>query len=260
MEPLGPRLKQAREERGISLRAIATTTKIAMTALEALERGDFSRLPGGIYSRSFIRAYARQVGLDPDATVEEFRSELTRQEAEASKIRIRPAVTADDRAFLERQRRAIRVLRIVLAVTAVTVTALIVWAAMVFWPSADPQTEPASPPQARLPLTPPPPASPLPAVQPTAEGDRLRVAFEVSDECWIEVSADGLVVLSRLLSAGERQEFSAEDELVLDVGNAGAFTWTINGQSAAPLGPSGQHRQVRITRGSVDAFLRQPTY
>jgi cytoskeletal protein RodZ len=257
MDPLAPRLKKAREERGLSLREIATTTKISMTALEALERGDFSRLPGGIYSRSFIRSYAGQVGLDPEITVEEFRSELLRQEAEASKIRIRPAVTADDRAFLEQQRRAIRVARIVLVVAGVVVTALLIWAATVFWPSDDAGGEPPPMAEARLPLTPPPPASPLPASEPAGESEQLRVAFEVTDDCWIKVSADGLVVLSRLMSAGERQEFSADHEFVLDVGNAGAFSWTINGRSANSLGQSGEHRQVRVTRESVAAFLQE---
>jgi cytoskeletal protein RodZ len=41
-------------------------------ALEALERNDISRLPGGIYSRGLVRAYAEQIGLDPEATVQEF--------------------------------------------------------------------------------------------------------------------------------------------------------------------------------------------
>lgn len=43
-----------------------------MRALEALERNDISRLPGGIYSRGLVRAYAEQIGLDPEATVQEF--------------------------------------------------------------------------------------------------------------------------------------------------------------------------------------------
>jgi cytoskeletal protein RodZ len=65
MSEFGARLKQAREERGISLRQIATATKISMGALEALERDDFSRLPGGIFSRAFVRAYAIEVDMIP---------------------------------------------------------------------------------------------------------------------------------------------------------------------------------------------------
>src|SRR5215831_11112115 len=69
---VGSRLKDARERRGMSLRQIANDTKISMTALEALERNDFSRLPGGIFSRSFVRSYAAEVGLDVEETVEDF--------------------------------------------------------------------------------------------------------------------------------------------------------------------------------------------
>lgn len=68
----GPRMRRLREQRGVALRDIAETTKISVTALEALERNDISRLPGGIFSRGFVRAYAEQIGADPEATVREF--------------------------------------------------------------------------------------------------------------------------------------------------------------------------------------------
>jgi len=68
----GAFLKDARGRAGIDLRTIATRTQISMVALEALERNDVSRLPGGIFVRAFVRAYAREVGLDPEATVNRF--------------------------------------------------------------------------------------------------------------------------------------------------------------------------------------------
>jgi transcriptional regulator with XRE-family HTH domain len=68
----GARLLHERERRGISLSAIAERTKIAPALLAALERGDVSRWPGGIYRRSFIRAYASAIGLDPDEIAREF--------------------------------------------------------------------------------------------------------------------------------------------------------------------------------------------
>ena len=68
----GGRMKRLREERGVALRQIAQTTKISVSALEALERNDVSRLPGGIFSRGLVRAYAEQVGADPEKTVQEF--------------------------------------------------------------------------------------------------------------------------------------------------------------------------------------------
>jgi cytoskeletal protein RodZ len=68
----GGTLKAARERRGVSLRQIANATKISVAALEALERNDISRLPGGLFSRAFVRSYALEVGLDPDQTIERF--------------------------------------------------------------------------------------------------------------------------------------------------------------------------------------------
>jgi cytoskeletal protein RodZ len=68
----GSKLRAARERRGVTLRQIADATKISVALLDALERNDISRLPGGIFSRSFVRAYAVEVGLDPDQAIEEF--------------------------------------------------------------------------------------------------------------------------------------------------------------------------------------------
>jgi cytoskeletal protein RodZ len=68
----GTTMRQMREDRGVSLRQIADATKISVSALEALERNDISRLPGGIFSRAFVRAYASEVGVDPEKTVRDF--------------------------------------------------------------------------------------------------------------------------------------------------------------------------------------------
>jgi cytoskeletal protein RodZ len=68
----GLKMRRAREERGVTLRHIAEITRISVSALEALERNDISRLPGGIFSRAFVRAYATEIGLDPEQTVREF--------------------------------------------------------------------------------------------------------------------------------------------------------------------------------------------
>src|SRR5512134_562422 len=72
MNDFGGKLRQARERKGISLRQIAASTKISVAALEGLERNDISKLPGGIFSRAFVRSYAIEVGLDPDETVRQF--------------------------------------------------------------------------------------------------------------------------------------------------------------------------------------------
>src|SRR3954464_11646777 len=68
----GGRLRDARERRNISLRQIANATKISVAVLEALERNDISKLPGGIFGRAFVRSYAVEVGLDPESTIQDF--------------------------------------------------------------------------------------------------------------------------------------------------------------------------------------------
>lgn len=72
----GTKMKHLREERGVSLRKIADVTRISVPVLEALERSDISRLPGGIYSRALVRSYAVEVGLDPEETVRDFLSQF----------------------------------------------------------------------------------------------------------------------------------------------------------------------------------------
>jgi ribosome-binding protein aMBF1 (putative translation factor) len=65
-------LKQEREGRGRSIADIAEATKVSASLLEALERGDLTRWPKGIYRRSFFRSYVMAIGLEPDSLVNEF--------------------------------------------------------------------------------------------------------------------------------------------------------------------------------------------
>lgn len=69
---IGEQLRLAREGRGIPLREISDQTRISMHYLEAIETDDFKRLPGGIFNRSFVKAYARYVGYDEKEAVEAY--------------------------------------------------------------------------------------------------------------------------------------------------------------------------------------------
>ena len=80
----GSRMRHIREERGVSLRQVAQTTKLSVSALEALERNDVSRLPGGIFSRAFVRSYAAEIGADPEATVRDFLSQFPHESVSRS--------------------------------------------------------------------------------------------------------------------------------------------------------------------------------
>jgi cytoskeleton protein RodZ len=67
---IGEQLRLAREERGIPLREICEQTRISVHYLEAIEANDYKRLPGGVFNRSFIKAYARCVGYDEGEAIE----------------------------------------------------------------------------------------------------------------------------------------------------------------------------------------------
>jgi cytoskeletal protein RodZ len=69
-ESIGEQLRLARQERGIPLREISDQTRISVRYLEAIEANDYKRLPGGIFNRSFVRAYARCIGYDEKEAME----------------------------------------------------------------------------------------------------------------------------------------------------------------------------------------------
>jgi cytoskeletal protein RodZ len=259
VEPVGERLRKAREAQELSLGTIAQATKISVTALTALERGDVTRLPGGIFGRSFVRAYALEVGLDPDAIVRDFIAEVAEAERDSARRLIQAPITPDDREFAARQRRALVLLRRTVIVLAVLALLGLIWGVWAWRSGGDDSGVPSGLDVA--PLEAPPPTSPavqLPEapVPPAQAAALLRVTVRVSADCWIRATADGLVVHERQLSAGQAERFTAQRELVLDVGNAGAVTWTINDRDAKPLGAAGQRQVVRLTLDNYESYLR----
>ena len=71
-QSIGEKLRLEREARGIALRQISEQTRISIRYLEAIEADDYKRLPGGIFNRSFVRAYAKFVGVDEHAALEDY--------------------------------------------------------------------------------------------------------------------------------------------------------------------------------------------
>jgi cytoskeletal protein RodZ len=69
-------LATIRRNRGISLEQIAESTKISVRSLEAIERGEFRKLPGGIYNTSYIRQYARAIDYDESAILAVYHREM----------------------------------------------------------------------------------------------------------------------------------------------------------------------------------------
>ncbi|SPE42091.1 conserved hypothetical protein [Candidatus Sulfopaludibacter sp. SbA3] len=93
-------LATIRRNRGVSLEQIAESTKISVRSLEAIERGDFRKLPGGIYNTSYIRQYARAIDYDEAALLDFYHRQMsgdaartTTREGEGSFGGLRPAST-----------------------------------------------------------------------------------------------------------------------------------------------------------------------
>lgn len=280
----GARLKGAREGRGLSLRDIAGTTKISVSALEALEHGDASRLPGGIFSRAFVRSYATEVGIDPEATVREFLELFPSETNPVSTAS--PALEAieDSR---DRRWAPVALGGGVLVAAAVTAFVLMGWvstewlrvgataeelAATLPTPPSSPAVSPSAapaplPPGAdtaasdvsaseagRVPTA--APESPqLQDVAQVAQSEVLRLVVRPTDRCWVQIVADGATVFAREMEAGEWEAREARASFVLTVGNAAAFAYTINDAPGRSLGGEGKVVKVRIDRASLPEFL-----
>ena len=264
MTDFGGKLRLARERRGISLRQIAASTKISASALEALERNDTSKLPGGIFSRAFVRSYAAEVGLDPDETVREFLERFEQQQAETETVK-QPALTDEESQFESQQRMAGVVLWLV--IVSVVIIGIILYFTLRSHPAPSASepvpTEVAAPSpsldagQPTGTLAPPPvlppvatPVAATPATassQPASHGEELALELHPTAECWVSLTVDGNRVFARVMQAGERERATVRREAVVEVGNAGAFAYSINGKEGQPLGTVGQVKTLRVT-------------
>jgi cytoskeleton protein RodZ len=260
MDDFGGKLRQARERRGISLRQIAASTKISAAALEALERNDISKLPGSIFSRAFVRSYAVEVGLDPDETVAEFLARFN-QEAPPTAESAGANVPEAELEFESRRRTAARVLKIALvALPVAAVLAYFAWKGRVAARQAEQEMfntpAPIAAPE-------PPPAVaivPAPAADTGAPGAvrdaTLTLELHPTADCWVSLTIDGRKLFARVIPAGERQSHPVTREAVVEVGDAGAFAFALNGREGKSLGDKGQVKTLRLTPATASQYLR----
>jgi len=275
----GKTLREARERRGVTLRQIANATKLSVGQLEALERNDVAKLPGGIFSRGIVRSYATQVGLDPEKTIQDFIAHFSHDEAI---IAGHPTSeqNEDNEAFESDRRMTGTFLWLIGASVAVAAGVLYFSnvgrppAAVVAAPSVVParvgESQPAPPPAAAVGETTPPAGSPGPATETVpppappadvpapavATDDRLTVGLSVRRPCFVSASVDGQRVIERLLPAGTQQTLDVKQDLVLTAGDAGAIAVTLNGADARPLGKPGEVVTAHFTIANFRTFLQ----
>jgi hypothetical protein len=94
---IGKQLQGNRVRRGIALSHIAQSTKLSTTTLQYIERNDFGRLPGGIFTRAYLRAFATEVGVNPDAIVRAYVGQFPGDPAVGEQPSLRDAVAARHR-------------------------------------------------------------------------------------------------------------------------------------------------------------------
>ena len=257
MDDFGGKLRQARERRGISLRQIAASTKISAAALEALERNDISKLPGGIFSRAFVRAYAVEVGLDPDDTVKEFLDRFNQEPpptAESAMI-----VPQEETDFEQKQKMAALGLKI--AILGIPILLLIVYFTF-FRNRSAVQAEGEPAPAATSPAPPDTAAPSAPARPPVAEATpppapgQLKLEIHPTGECWVSLTIDGKKLFARVMRSGERETHTVQREAVVEIGDAGAFAYAINGRAGKSLGDVGQVKTLKLTPATAAQFTR----
>lgn len=270
---LGAQLRKAREDRGISLVEAEQATRIRRVFLQAIEEGRFGDLPGQVYGRGFIRNYARYLGLDPEALLQEYGRLAARDLVYEPNMLDEPLAPLSHRLF--------RRLLVVLLLAAVGVglwyaySMLWVgqgWRVRSLWPPVI--GAPIEPTQevpvlgdalpTALPLvavtpgvTPTTAAAPELVATPTATPTRLptptptptatptpfvgvHIEAIARADTWLEVRGDGALLWVGILRATETATWSANELMQLRVGNAGGLELLVNGRDVGPLGASGQ--------------------
>lgn len=276
---IGEELRQAREERGVSLGDLSERTKIRISALRAIEADDWQHLPGGVITRGFLKLCAREVGVDPDAIAERYAALVA--SAESDGTREGAASAGQSPARHNRTPGGTFRLARVGAFGALAVLALVAAGYLALRPPAGVRvgteagdqppaaTRPAvdEPPNARS-ADPPPRVDPSPPRSPTAPpaappilgaatADALRVDLHATSPCWVSATADGQQVVYRLMEAGERLAIRGTNDVVLRIGIPANLGVSINDRPVRPFSRPGTPITLRITPANYRDLVDQ---
>ncbi|HEX9983077.1 MAG TPA: RodZ domain-containing protein [Thermoanaerobaculia bacterium] len=252
----GEELRREREIRGISLKEIADATKISKRFLEAIERNDHKTLPAPVFTRGFVREYARYLGLSAEDIVNRYNYAAAGDQHVEKTAHLERLVTPTPEPVIvqrPRPKQGIpppykRIDRNLI----VTVLIIVALAGASWWAYTYKQKRAAAEAQAAdattAPIvTPRPAATPQPAAEPAPDDTVLRLSIEMTGDCWMTLEADGKRVLNDELKEGDRRTFEAKDRFRFQtIGNAGAVTLTINGTQVPPLGDAGEVVKNRV--------------
>ncbi|HEX8183856.1 MAG TPA: helix-turn-helix transcriptional regulator [Blastocatellia bacterium] len=290
MPTLGEELRRRREERGTSLNDISEATRIGTRFLKAIESDSFSILPGGIFTRSFIRAYAKQVGMNEEEAISLYQQQITGQPAESQpltpdqRVRTVPAVEPV-RQVTSAEPRSARsepitfrpaptrmnwptiiiaggiALFIVIIVIAL-VKQLNRSTATTSQPTAaSPAPAPTAEPQAPAPATTQPDQTPPPQPAPSIpSGEPIAVRLEATtDDSSIQYWIDGAPKpTSFILKKGETRDLpAAQNQVKLNIGNRPTIKFKINNRDAVfPEGTALWGAKVTISHDNLQTYFQ----
>jgi cytoskeleton protein RodZ len=259
VESFGARLKREREQQKVTLEDIALSTKIGTRFLRALEEEHFDQLPGGIFNKGFVRAYARHLGMDEGQAISDYlaasgtgQPEKKPEEVrEAREVAVRPEDTSEVAARIPWGIFAIVLLLVALGFAAWGFLSRekSVRPAVVPPPPATSKTPPATPPKTEArktassePSTNVMAASPKPTEAatvppgPTPTPGAFVVLVTAREDSWLTITADGKQVMQDTLTAPAAKSVEAMKEIVIRAGNVGALEFSFNGKKVPVRG------------------------
>jgi len=261
VESFGARLRREREKKGVTLDDISLSTKIGTRLLRALEDEHFDQLPGGIFNKGFVRAYARHLGLDEDQAVADYLA--ASGDALPSKV-IEPEVAQALEARADERANGIEQIPWGVLATALVVVALgfAIWgfylsekqreaatppsrpepeqSAPVSTAPAPSETSPAPSPAAQA-TTPPATAAPAAAIPDAAPlPGEFVVLIKADDDSWMSITADGQHLMEGTMAAGSEKSIHAQKFIAIRAGNVGALDFFFNGKKLPAQGDMGE--------------------
>lgn len=280
MGAFGARMKQERERRRVTLDEIALGTKISTRFLRAIEDEHFEQLPGGIFNKGFIRAYARHLGMDEEQAVADYlaatgAAAATKTEGNDAVAPPLPGNSRDGAANLPWGLFAVGLLILALGFSvsgfysreklakSQNLTALKPATAASGGQTVAPQS---AMPQAPMPAQPESVVVSSQGSSPGAQGSganaappgAFAVSINTTDESWIAITADGKEILQDTLLAGTRKTITAEKEIVIKAGNVGSVDFEFNGEALPVQGDDGEVKTLVFDANGLRTAVPQP--
>ncbi|MEA2235575.1 MAG: cytoskeleton protein RodZ [Thermoanaerobaculia bacterium] len=254
----GEELRREREIRGISLKEIADATKISKRFLDAIERNDHKTLPAPVFTRGFVREYARYLGLSSEEMVNRYNFAAVGDDRIEQSAHLERLTTPQAPPVLRKKAPPMgipppyaRVDRnvYILILVVVALAGVSYWALKHRRESRAASEEHAAA-EARTVTTPLPPkasvvtqpatATTAPQAQPNQPA-ALLLSLEVNDRSVVVLEADGETVINDELRRGYHRTIEAKDRFRFrTIGNAAGISLTLNDKPVPPLGRNGQ--------------------